>query len=88
MPWVFKGGEGPLQGGKKSRCSVTSSSLCNIGGQKKLFLVITPILGKVPNLNYFKGEAQVSPEPAGSQFSLPQNKRLHILEWLVVNPYN
>ena len=55
-----------MQDKKKKRCLVISIFPCYIERFKKLFLVITLIMGKVPNLNFLKGEVKVPHEPAGS----------------------
>lgn len=50
MPWGFRGKEDHLKEDKMSRCSVITCLPYPIG-HKKLFMVITVIKDKAPNLD-------------------------------------
>ena len=51
-PRGFRGEEGHVQGNEKSRCSVIRSLPCPIDRSKKLFLVITPVMGKATYFSF------------------------------------
>lgn len=55
---------------KRSRCSVITCLSCPVG--HKLFMVIS-VMGKAPNLDFFKRERKVSLGPAGSPLPSAQN---------------